>query len=248
MNIQVNKYQTEITDELLNSLPQEASDQLLDFINNVPFIRTLIDPKRGYAKDRPRDYLFSALLSSEMLFYPIVSDNNIEAIIYPSVQKKKFGQNFAIRNDLIFERYNLVGVETRFILDEYENLDPASDEVTTDQLIGSFGTTAFDFDSGKILYNEKVDELFKLFRDLQTGEGKQVRYNHPNTPKNIAFNLTPSSHHDKVGEIKKKPNLGRNHRIDVVYQDGTRKDRIKYKTVLSDIESGKCSITKYYQT
>ena len=55
MNIQVNKYQTEITDELLNSLPQEASDQLLDFINNVPFIRTLIDPKRGYAKDRPRD-------------------------------------------------------------------------------------------------------------------------------------------------------------------------------------------------
>lgn len=55
MNIQVNKYQTEITDTLLESLPQEVQDQLIDVLNNVPFIRTLIDPKRGYAKDRPRD-------------------------------------------------------------------------------------------------------------------------------------------------------------------------------------------------
>jgi len=198
------------------------------------------------AKEKPRDYLFSALLSSELLFYPVVSDNNIEAIIYPSVQKKKFGQNFAIRNDLILERYNLIGVETRFILDEYENLDPKSDEVTTDQLIGSFGTNAFDFNSGRILYNEKADELFKLFRELQTAGGKQVRYNHPNTPKNITFNLTPSSYQDKGKTTKKKTKLGRNHRIDVVYQDGTRKDRIKYKTVLADVESGKCRISKYY--
>jgi hypothetical protein len=45
-------------------------------------------------RNRPRDYLFSAILSSEMLFYPVVADNNIEAIIYPSVQKKKFGEIF----------------------------------------------------------------------------------------------------------------------------------------------------------
>jgi hypothetical protein len=81
------------------------------------------------ARDRPRDYLFSALLSSEMLFYPVVADNNIEAIIYPSVQKKKYGENLAIRNDIIFDRYNLIGVETRFILNEYENLDPTSDDL-----------------------------------------------------------------------------------------------------------------------
>jgi len=197
------------------------------------------------SRDRPGDYLFSGLLSSEMLFYPVVSDNNIEAIVYPSVQKKKYGQNFALRNDLIFERYNLIGVETRFILNEYENLDPSSDEVTTDQLIGSFGTTAFDFDSGKILYNEKADEIFKLFRELQTGKGKQVRYDHPDTPKNIAFNLTPSLPQKKVNTTTKKTKMGRNHRISVVYQDGTRKDSVKYKTVLADIESGKCRITKY---
>lgn len=52
---QFNKYQTELTDELLESLPQEVVDQLFDIINNVEFVRRLISPTRGYAKDRPRD-------------------------------------------------------------------------------------------------------------------------------------------------------------------------------------------------
>ena len=47
-------------------------------------------------RDRPRDYLFSSMLSSGLIFYPVVADNNFEAVIYPSVQKKKFGINFAI--------------------------------------------------------------------------------------------------------------------------------------------------------
>ncbi|HET6244659.1 MAG: RES domain-containing protein [Bacteroidetes bacterium] len=198
------------------------------------------------SRERLADYLFSSLLASEQLFHPVVSDKNIEAIIYPSVQKKKFGENFAIRNDLILERYNLIGVETRFILDEYENLDPTSDEVTTDQLIGSFGTTAFDFENGKILYNEKADEIFKLFRQLQTGEGKQVRYDQPNTPKNITFDFTPTNHLTK-GETRnnKSIKLGRNDKVNVVYQDGKRLDNIKYKKISADIESGKCKITKY---
>lgn len=55
MNIQVNRYQTEITDELLESLPQEVKDQFLDTICNVEFIKRLISPSRQYAKDRPRD-------------------------------------------------------------------------------------------------------------------------------------------------------------------------------------------------
>jgi hypothetical protein len=198
------------------------------------------------SRARPKDYLFSSLLSSEQLFYPIVSDKNIEAIIYPSVQKKKLGANLAIRNDLILERYSLIGVETRFILDEYENLDPSSEEVTTDQLIGSFGTTAFDFETGKILYDEeKADEIFSLFRKLQTGEGKQVRYEHPNTSKNIAFDLTPPSHQNKRVIDSKTSKLSRNDKVNVVYQDGTRMDNIKYKKVSADIESGKCKITKY---
>jgi hypothetical protein len=196
------------------------------------------------SRDRPGDYLFSATLSSGTLFYPVVADNNFEAIIYPSVQKKKYGENFAIRNDLIFEKYNLIGVETRFILDEYSNLDPAIEEVTTDQLIGSFGTTEFDFENGKILYKvDEAEKLFKLFRELQTGKGEQVRYEHPGIPKNIAFNLSPKK--NTALQTNVKGNIGRNERINVVYQNGIRKDNVKFKIVEDDVSSGKCRIVKY---
>ena len=53
--VPVNKYQTELTEELVNSLPQEVQDQLFDIINNVEFVRRLISPDRLYAKDLPRD-------------------------------------------------------------------------------------------------------------------------------------------------------------------------------------------------
>lgn len=55
MKYEFNKYQTELTEELVNSLPQEVQDQLLDIINNVEFVNRLISPARQYAKDRPRD-------------------------------------------------------------------------------------------------------------------------------------------------------------------------------------------------
>ena len=53
--MKMNKYQTEMTEELLGSLPDEVKDQLLDIINNVEFVRRLVSPSREYAKDRPRD-------------------------------------------------------------------------------------------------------------------------------------------------------------------------------------------------
>ena len=53
--IEMNKYQTELTEELVNELPQEVQDQLFDIINNVEFVKRLISPTREYAKDRPRD-------------------------------------------------------------------------------------------------------------------------------------------------------------------------------------------------
>lgn len=53
--IPMNKYQTDLTEELVNSLPQEVQDQLFDIINNVEFVKRLISPTREYAKDRPRD-------------------------------------------------------------------------------------------------------------------------------------------------------------------------------------------------
>lgn len=55
--MEVNKYQTPLTDEYLNSLIPEVKDQLLDFIGNVEFIRRLISPDRKYARDLPRDEL-----------------------------------------------------------------------------------------------------------------------------------------------------------------------------------------------
>ena len=51
----MNEYQTELTEELVNSLPQEVQDQLFDIVNNVEFVKRLISPTREHAKDRPRD-------------------------------------------------------------------------------------------------------------------------------------------------------------------------------------------------
>ena len=138
------------------------------------------------SRERPRDYLFSAELSSQFLYYPVPSKDNIEAIIYPSVQKKKFGHNIAILNNIILERYHLIGVETRFILEEYENIDPQTYDLTTDNVIASFGTESFDFKKGKILYDPVVDEIFQFLRKLQTLPSGQQRM----SKENITFNLT----------------------------------------------------------
>lgn len=53
--MEFNKYQTPLTEELLETLPQEVKDQLFDILNNVEFVRRLVSPNRQYAKDRPRD-------------------------------------------------------------------------------------------------------------------------------------------------------------------------------------------------
>ena len=53
--MEVNKYQTPLSDDLLKMYPQEVVDQLYEFINNVPFIKHLVSTDRKYAKDLPRD-------------------------------------------------------------------------------------------------------------------------------------------------------------------------------------------------
>lgn len=53
--MEMNQYQTPLTQELLLDIPQEVQDQLFDILNNVEFVRRLISPDRQYAKDRPRD-------------------------------------------------------------------------------------------------------------------------------------------------------------------------------------------------
>ena len=53
--IAVNKYQTPITEELFEGLPNEIKEQFFDYVGTIPFIKSLISPNREYAKDRPRD-------------------------------------------------------------------------------------------------------------------------------------------------------------------------------------------------
>lgn len=53
--INMNKYQTELTKELMNTLPQEVQEQLLETLTTVEFVKRLISPNRPYARDLPRD-------------------------------------------------------------------------------------------------------------------------------------------------------------------------------------------------
>lgn len=53
--IPTNEFQTAITKELLESLPDEVAEQLLNFINSVEFIKRLISPNRKRARDLERD-------------------------------------------------------------------------------------------------------------------------------------------------------------------------------------------------
>lgn len=53
--VPVNKYQTPITQGLLDSLEPDVGEKLMDLVGTVPLIRNLISPTRERAKDRPRD-------------------------------------------------------------------------------------------------------------------------------------------------------------------------------------------------
>mgnify|MGYP000183435258 FL=1 len=53
--ILMNKYQTELTEELMNTLPQEVQEQLLETLTTVEFVKRLTSPNRPYARDLPRD-------------------------------------------------------------------------------------------------------------------------------------------------------------------------------------------------
>lgn len=55
IKVETNKYQTPITDELLEMYPEEVVEQFMDCIENIEFIKWLISPARTYAKDCPRD-------------------------------------------------------------------------------------------------------------------------------------------------------------------------------------------------
>lgn len=70
----MNKYQTELTEELLNSLPQEVQEQLLEILGSVEFVKRLISPNRPYYKDLPRDEKGRAIV--DVTNPPIMTDAN----------------------------------------------------------------------------------------------------------------------------------------------------------------------------
>mgnify|MGYP004721251805 CR=1 FL=1 len=97
----------------------------------------------------------------------------------------------AIRNDVFLDKYNFLATETRCILEEYLDHDPKSPEPTTDQVMASLYSYAYDKATGKISYASKMDELFHLFTKLQNRKNHQRRFdNGPDIPKNLEFNLS----------------------------------------------------------
>lgn len=53
--MEVNEYNTEYSQEYIETLPKEVQEQFYDCITNIPYIRRLISPNRLRAKDLPRD-------------------------------------------------------------------------------------------------------------------------------------------------------------------------------------------------
>lgn len=72
--IETNKYQTPVTQELLDSLPPEVAEQLMDCLTNIEFIRRLISPDRPYYKDLPKDERGAAIV--DITNPPILEDTD----------------------------------------------------------------------------------------------------------------------------------------------------------------------------
>lgn len=70
--IKTNKYQTPVTQELLDSLPPEVGEQLMECLTNVQFIKNLISPDRPYYNDLPRDERGAAIV--DITNPPIMTD------------------------------------------------------------------------------------------------------------------------------------------------------------------------------
>lgn len=70
--IKTNKYQTPVTQELLDSLPDDVAEQLMECLTTIEFIKNLISPDRPYYKDLPRDERGAAII--DITNPPIMED------------------------------------------------------------------------------------------------------------------------------------------------------------------------------
>jgi hypothetical protein len=122
-------------------------------------------------KDKPKEYLFSAQFSSS-IFQPSPDGFRIEAIIYPSVQRKYGVSNLAILNSIILDRFELVSITTHDVIQTFYDKDPTSNE----SILGVFPAykkiTEFDIANDKIIYPDPLVELQKAI--AQTRKQKNI--------------------------------------------------------------------------
>jgi hypothetical protein len=156
------------------------------------------------------------------------------------------GHNFALKNDIILEKYDLVEVTTRFIIDEYEDIDPTSSDRPIEDLIASISIKEFDFDKRILIYPKDFYDRFDFFRHLQLMDGKQVRFEKPMGQEEFNEYLKTQSifkKSDKSKKVEKK--YGRNDKVTVMYyNNGPVKKSIKHKFVERDLKEHKCMIIK----
>jgi hypothetical protein len=188
----------------------------------------------------PIEYLFSSIIASELLFVERAGKPILDAIEYPSVQREMHGYNFAIKNDLIFEKYNLIEANTRWILEEIENVDPKSNARIIDDLISSVSIKEFNFEEDKILYGENIASKFLFFKYLQNLPGKQARFKNQDEA-NIHFRETIEKMKNKPPV--KKDKYSRNQKVTVLYyNNGPLLKDVKYKKIEADLLANKCFI------
>jgi hypothetical protein len=88
-----NTVNTELTPEFLETLAKEERTELLDYLNNYPFIRWMISPDRPYAKDLERD-------SEDKIIVNVVKPHILENMDYfrkPALAFKKHGKYTNLR-------------------------------------------------------------------------------------------------------------------------------------------------------
>ena len=91
--MQWNNYQTPLEELHLDEEPQEIQDQFFDFINNVPYIRSLISKDRPRACDLPRD-------EQERIIVDIANPHILEDMDYfrpAALEYKKTGKYTQLR-------------------------------------------------------------------------------------------------------------------------------------------------------
>ena len=106
-------------------------------------------------KDKPKEYLFSAYFSSS-IFQPSPDGFRIEALVYPSVQRKYGVTNIAILNSIVLDRLDLVATTTHNVMQTYYDKDPVSNESVLVVFPAYKRITEFDIQNDKIIYPDFI--------------------------------------------------------------------------------------------